>query len=90
MGLLDRRRYKYNCSSRWTTESQVGTFSYYSSFSLDLYSAQSLSVYCGQLITLGVFAWVILVLVTFAIFVVHTRDILASSRGDGAREPQIA
>ncbi|KAG1874311.1 hypothetical protein F4604DRAFT_738348 [Suillus subluteus] len=53
-------------------------------------NAQSLSVYCGQLIALDVFAWVILVLVTFAIFVVHTRDILASGRGDGVRGPQIA
>ncbi|KAG2121632.1 hypothetical protein BD769DRAFT_1361158, partial [Suillus cothurnatus] len=44
-------------------------------------NAQSLSVYCGQLIVLDVFAWVILVLVTFAIFVVHTRGSLASSRG---------
>lgn len=47
-------------------------------------------MYSGQLVALDVFAWVILVLVTFAIFVVHTRGILASSRGDGAREPQIA
>ncbi|KAG2057402.1 hypothetical protein BDR06DRAFT_878109, partial [Suillus hirtellus] len=53
-------------------------------------NAQSLFVYSGQFIALDVFAWVILVLVTFAIFVVHARGILASSRGDGAREPQTA
>lgn len=47
-------------------------------------------MYCGQLIALEVFAWVILVFVTFAIFVVYTCGILASSRADGVREPQIA
>ncbi|KAG2132894.1 uncharacterized protein EDB93DRAFT_1093480, partial [Suillus bovinus] len=50
-------------------------------------NAQNLFAYCGHLIALDVFSWVILVLVTFAIFVVHTRNILASG---GAREPQIA
>ncbi|KIK42627.1 hypothetical protein CY34DRAFT_83231, partial [Suillus luteus UH-Slu-Lm8-n1] len=53
-------------------------------------NTQSLFVYCGQLIALEVFAWVILVLVTFAIFVVYTCGILASSRADGVRESQIA
>lgn len=53
-------------------------------------NTQSLFVYCGQLIALEVFAWVILVFVTFAIFVVYTCGILASSRADGVREPQIA
>lgn len=53
-------------------------------------NAQSLFVYCGQLIALDAFAWVILVLVTFAVFVVHTRSNLASGRGDGVSESQIA
>ncbi|KAG2067322.1 hypothetical protein BDR04DRAFT_1027960 [Suillus decipiens] len=53
-------------------------------------NAQSLFVYCGQLIALDAFAWVILVLVTFAVFVVHTRSNLAAGRGDGVSESQIA
>ncbi|KAG1738517.1 hypothetical protein EDB19DRAFT_895081 [Suillus lakei] len=50
-------------------------------------NTQSFFTYCGQLVALEVFAWVILVLVTFAIFVVYIRGVLARSRGDGVHEP---
>ncbi|KAG0706611.1 hypothetical protein DFH29DRAFT_798037 [Suillus ampliporus] len=53
-------------------------------------TTQSVFVYCGQLNALEGFAWVIWVLVTFAIFVVLIRGVLAARRGDGMRGPLIA
>ncbi|KAG1886282.1 hypothetical protein F4604DRAFT_1918008 [Suillus subluteus] len=46
-------------------------------------------VYCGQLNALEGFAWVIWILVTFAILVVLIRGISAARRGDGMRGPLI-
>ncbi|KAH7889480.1 hypothetical protein F5I97DRAFT_1801281 [Phlebopus sp. FC_14] len=51
---------------------------------------QDIFVYCGQLNALEGFAWVIWILVTFAIIVVAIRGILAARRGDGVRGPLIA
>ncbi|KAG1730703.1 uncharacterized protein EDB91DRAFT_1252564 [Suillus paluster] len=53
-------------------------------------TTQNVFVYCGQLNALEGFAWVIWLLVTFAIFVVLIRGILAARRGDGMRGPLIA
>ncbi|KAF9225217.1 hypothetical protein BS17DRAFT_778313 [Gyrodon lividus] len=46
-------------------------------------SNQTVFVYCGQLNALEGFAWVIWILVTFAIIVVAIRGVLAAKRGDG-------
>ncbi|KAG2755175.1 hypothetical protein P692DRAFT_20869172 [Suillus brevipes Sb2] len=53
-------------------------------------NTQSVFVYCGQLNALEGFAWVIWILVTFAILVVLIRGIFAARRGDGMRGPLIA
>lgn len=53
-------------------------------------NTQSMFVYCGQLNALEGFAWVIWILVTFAILVVLIRGIIAARRGDGMRGPLIA
>ncbi|KAH7920942.1 hypothetical protein BV22DRAFT_1132678 [Leucogyrophana mollusca] len=53
-------------------------------------STQAIFVYCGQLNALEGFAWVIWILVTFAILVVTIRGIQAARRGDGMRGPLIA
>jgi len=50
-------------------------------------STQNTFVYCGQLNALEGFAWVIWVLVTFAIIVVFIRGVTAARRGDGFRGP---
>ncbi|KAI0701265.1 hypothetical protein C8T65DRAFT_275671 [Cerioporus squamosus] len=46
--------------------------------------------YCGQLNALEAFAWIIWILVTFALLVVFFRGISASRRGDGFRGGLIA
>ncbi|KAG2069484.1 hypothetical protein BDR04DRAFT_1156684 [Suillus decipiens] len=53
-------------------------------------SSQFVFVYCGQLNALEGFAWVIWILVTFAILVVLIRGIIVARRGDGMRGPLIA
>jgi len=47
-------------------------------------------VYCGQLNALEGFAWVIWILITFAIIIVFLRGISAARRGDGLRGHLIA
>jgi len=50
-------------------------------------STQDTFIYCGQLNALEGFAWVIWILVTFAIIVVFIRGVIsARSGGDGVRE----
>ncbi|KAF9236842.1 hypothetical protein BU15DRAFT_49530 [Melanogaster broomeanus] len=51
---------------------------------------QTVFIYCGQLNALEGFAWVIWILVTFAIIVVAIRGLLAARRGDGVKGPLIA
>ncbi|KAJ7089506.1 hypothetical protein C8R43DRAFT_1050624 [Mycena crocata] len=46
---------------------------------------QDVFVYCNQLNALEAFAWIIWILVTFAIIVVIVRGVSASRRGDGYR-----
>ncbi|KAG2153592.1 uncharacterized protein EDB93DRAFT_1135642 [Suillus bovinus] len=53
-------------------------------------NTQNVFVYCGQLNALEGFAWIIWLIVTFAIFVVLIRGILAARRGDGMRGALIA
>ncbi|EGN93733.1 hypothetical protein SERLA73DRAFT_189489 [Serpula lacrymans var. lacrymans S7.3] len=53
-------------------------------------TTQNIFVYCGQLNALEGFAWVIWILVTFAILVTIFRGITAARRGDGMRGPLIA
>ncbi|KIJ66548.1 hypothetical protein HYDPIDRAFT_86654 [Hydnomerulius pinastri MD-312] len=48
---------------------------------------QNVFVYCGQLNALEGFAWVIWILVTFAIIVVAIRGVISARRGDGMRGP---
>lgn len=48
-------------------------------------STQDTFVYCGQLNALEGFAWIIWILVTFAIIIVILRGISAARRGDGIR-----
>ncbi|OAX39667.1 hypothetical protein K503DRAFT_739030 [Rhizopogon vinicolor AM-OR11-026] len=53
-------------------------------------NTQSVFVYCGQLNALEGFAWVIWILVTFAILVVLIRGVVSARRGDGIRGALIA
>ncbi|KAF8131523.1 hypothetical protein EV363DRAFT_1164973 [Boletus edulis] len=50
---------------------------------------QTVFVYCGQLNALEGFAWVIWIIVTFAIIVVAIRGVIAARRGDGLRGPLV-
>ncbi|KIK97265.1 hypothetical protein PAXRUDRAFT_825110 [Paxillus rubicundulus Ve08.2h10] len=52
-------------------------------------SNQTVFVYCGQLNALEGFAWVIWVLVTFAIMIVAIRAVVSARRGDGVGGPLI-
>ncbi|KIJ15483.1 hypothetical protein PAXINDRAFT_168976 [Paxillus involutus ATCC 200175] len=52
-------------------------------------SNQTVFVYCGQLNAMEGFAWVIWILVTFAIMVVAIRGLISARRGDGIRGPLI-
>ncbi|KII94213.1 hypothetical protein PLICRDRAFT_132735 [Plicaturopsis crispa FD-325 SS-3] len=53
-------------------------------------NAEGLFVYCGQLNALEGFAWVIWILITFALIVVLFRGISSARRGDGFRGHLIA
>jgi len=53
-------------------------------------SKQNPFVYCGQLNALEGFAWVIWILITFAIVIVFLRGISAARRGDGLRGHLVA
>ncbi|KAI9569420.1 hypothetical protein HD554DRAFT_520455 [Boletus coccyginus] len=46
-------------------------------------------VYCGQLNALEAFAWIIWIVVTFAVVIVAIRGVIAARRGDGMKGPLV-
>ncbi|KAF8555104.1 hypothetical protein OG21DRAFT_1508037 [Imleria badia] len=50
---------------------------------------QNVFVYCGQLNALEGFAWLIWIIVTFAIIAVAIRGVMAARRGDGLKGPLV-